>query len=191
MSSKFSKPVRNLPHLYRMNPHPTIAMNQPGPSTPNPNRAPRNGKGSGGYARYKANNLKYGTPLPILLPTSPLHPDYIEPPSKFAAAKQDQSKTNSATSRGLSYLLKSYLSGSSTIKPICKGTFDPLTRSVWITTLQDREILFERGFFGKGSLSRSDPSWAIRRAKTLEGERDGNRGEHSTQTFLPFVADHP
>jgi len=138
----------------------------------NTNQAPRAGKG-GGYARFKANNQKFGTPLPILLPTSPLHPDYIEPPPRQPGAP---AATTSSVSRGLNYLIKSYLSSTGPVRPECIGTYDPLTRSVWVTNRADREILFERGFFGKGNLSRSDPSWAIRRAKALEGERDG-RGE--------------
>ncbi|KAI0305925.1 hypothetical protein B0F90DRAFT_1694575 [Multifurca ochricompacta] len=48
------------------------------------------------------------------------------------------------------------------LKPQCKGTFDPITRSVWITDPKDRAILWRRGFFGKGNLSRSEPSWLVR-----------------------------
>jgi tRNA-splicing endonuclease subunit Sen2 len=136
------------------------------------NRPARGGKG-GGYSRFKVNNQKFGTPLPILLPTSPLHPSYVEPSPRFPVAGAPPTKP---TSSGFSYLLRSYLSGPSSkaIHPVCTGTYDPLTRSVWVTNQEDREVLFERGFFGKGNLSRSDPSWAIRRAKQLEGERDGN-----------------
>lgn len=140
-----------------------------------PNRTgPRGGKG--GYSRYKANNLKFGTPLPILLPTSPLHPQHVEPEpfSSFAAPSSSSSSPSSSTS--IRYLLRSYLSGSSNgcINPRVVGTYDAMTRSVWVTDKAQRESLFERGFFGKGNLSRSDPSWAIRRAKELEGERDGH-----------------
>jgi len=149
------------------------------------NRPARGGKG-GGYSRFKANNQKFGTPLPILLPTSPLHPDYVEPPSRFP---NPNSPAPASPSNGFAYLLRSYLSGSSSkaIQPVCTGTYDPLTRSVWVTNKEDREILFERGFFGKGNLSRSDPSWAIRRAKTLEGERDG-RGKLTFANFILKMA---
>lgn len=149
------------------------------------NRPARGGKG-GGYSRFKANNQKFGTPLPILLPTSPLHPDYVEPPPRFP---NPHSPSAAPPSNGFAYLLRSYLSGSSSkaIQPVCTGTYDPLTRSVWVTNKEDREILFERGFFGKGNLSRSDPSWAIRRAKTLEGERDG-RGKLTFANFILKMA---
>jgi tRNA-splicing endonuclease subunit Sen2 len=50
------------------------------------------------------------------------------------------------------------------LNPRCKGTFDPITRSVWITDQNDRMILWRRGFFGKGNLSRSEPSWLVRQS---------------------------
>ena len=46
--------------------------------------------------------------------------------------------------------------------PHCEGIFDPATRSVWITNQKDSMILWRRGFFGKGDLSRSEPSWLAR-----------------------------
>ncbi|TBU44003.1 hypothetical protein BD309DRAFT_66557 [Dichomitus squalens] len=46
--------------------------------------------------------------------------------------------------------------------PHCEGVFDPATRSVWITNERDSSILWRRGFFGKGDLSRSEPSWLAR-----------------------------
>lgn len=53
------------------------------------------------------------------------------------------------------------------IVPRCKGTYDPLTRSVFVTSPADRDVLFDRGFFGKGNLSRSEASWKTRRVKLL------------------------
>jgi tRNA-splicing endonuclease subunit Sen2 len=50
------------------------------------------------------------------------------------------------------------------LNPRCKGTFDPITRSVWITGQNDRIILWRHGFFGKGNLSRSEPSWLLRQS---------------------------
>ncbi|KAI0255819.1 hypothetical protein BJV78DRAFT_1273358 [Lactifluus subvellereus] len=58
------------------------------------------------------------------------------------------------------------------LNPRCKGTFDPITRSVWITDPNDRMILWRRGFFGKGNLSRSEPSWLLRQSNIrLAGAR--------------------
>ncbi|KAJ7224463.1 hypothetical protein GGX14DRAFT_425752 [Mycena pura] len=46
--------------------------------------------------------------------------------------------------------------------PQCHGVFDPATLSVWVTDKRDSTILWRRGFFGKGDLSRSEPSWLAR-----------------------------
>ncbi|KAI8974540.1 hypothetical protein BD414DRAFT_179456 [Trametes punicea] len=46
--------------------------------------------------------------------------------------------------------------------PHCEGIFDPATRSVWVINERDSTILWRRGFFGKGDLSRSEPSWLAR-----------------------------
>ncbi|KAI0644190.1 hypothetical protein C8Q79DRAFT_132728 [Trametes meyenii] len=57
------------------------------------------------------------------------------------------------------------LFGLSTVRlenPHCEGIFDPTTRSVWIVNERDSTILWRRGFFGKGDLSRSEPSWLAR-----------------------------
>lgn len=78
------------------------------------------------------------------------------------------------------------------IRPKIKGHFDIHTRSVWITddTAPDsdtssssfssapsavtarKRLFFEQGFFGKGSLSRSDPSWKVRRIKHLREQAE-------------------
>ena len=44
-------------------------------------------------------------------------------------------------------------------KPICKGYWSSETRSVHVTHSQTIRVLWEKGFFGKGSLSRSEPTW--------------------------------
>ena len=46
--------------------------------------------------------------------------------------------------------------------PHCEGVFDPITRSVWVTNHEHSMVLWRRGFFGKGDLSRSEPSWLAR-----------------------------
>lgn len=55
--------------------------------------------------------------------------------------------------------------------PRCVGIFDAPTRSVWIVNARDREVLWRRGFFGKGNLSRSEPSWRMRRVNQLGGAK--------------------
>ena len=52
------------------------------------------------------------------------------------------------------------------LNPRCKGIFDPITRSIWVTDPKDRMVLWRRGFFGKGNLSRSEPSWLVRLANS-------------------------
>ena len=123
-----------------------------GPSNPNGGFA---GKG-GPRARYQANLQKYGTPLPILLPSSPLHPAY--------SAQKDKNQQ--------SYLSSVYASLNGVNRPIvpqCKGEYDAATRSVIVRDRTDMDILFRRGFFGKGTLSRSEPTWRERRLDVLKG----------------------
>lgn len=55
--------------------------------------------------------------------------------------------------------------------PRCVGIFDIKSRSVWIVNERDTNILWQRGFFGKGNLSRSEPSWLARRINQLNGIR--------------------
>ncbi len=47
----------------------------------------------------------------------------------------------------------------------CDGSFDKLTKSVWVTKREDALTLWRSGFFGKGDLSRSEPSWFARQQK--------------------------
>lgn len=46
------------------------------------------------------------------------------------------------------------------------GHYDPMTRSVWVTDPHGAQVLWRRGFFGKGSLSRSEPTWLERLVHT-------------------------
>lgn len=57
--------------------------------------------------------------------------------------------------------------------PSCEGIFDPLTRSVWVTNSKDSTILWRRGFFGKGDLSRSEPSWLSRQINARKAALSG------------------
>lgn len=54
------------------------------------------------------------------------------------------------------------LSPRAVINPHCEGIFDPTTKSVWVLDPRDAKLLWQRGFFGKGTLSRSEPSWLTR-----------------------------
>lgn len=62
--------------------------------------------------------------------------------------------------------------------PVCIGFFDALTNSVWVQDPKDAMILWRRGFFGKGSLSRSEPTWKSRKVASLTGNREGESREH-------------
>ena len=126
----------------------TAALQPQPPSGPGQPAGP--GKfNNAGRQRHQANLRKYGLPLPIVLPVQP-HP---KAPRPF-----------------LSAYLPTFLTSSSTIEvPTCTGVYDALTRSVWVTDPKDIEILFRRGFFGKGTLSRSEPTWKERRVDMLRG----------------------
>lgn len=58
--------------------------------------------------------------------------------------------------------------------------FDPLTSSVHVTDHETIRALWEMGFFGKGSLSRSEPSWLDREKKRL-GLVAGSTAEEVTK----------
>lgn len=105
-----------------------------------------------GGARKQELHRIYGNPLPTLL----------EPPSL-----------------GLlnSFLGTFGLSVARVTNPHCRGVYDPITNSVWIVDETDSNILWRRGFFGKGDLSRSEPSWLARRKKDMAAQR-GNSTLH-------------
>ena len=87
--------------------------------------------------RRNENNVIYANPLPVIF--SPIE-------NRFAV-----------TTLGILGI-----SPTRVLNPRCQGTFDPISRSVWITDPKDRMVLWRRGFFGKGNLSRSEPSWLVR-----------------------------
>ncbi|KAJ6130428.1 hypothetical protein N7512_003208 [Penicillium capsulatum] len=59
---------------------------------------------------------------------------------------------------------------------IHSALFDPATSSVHVTNEQAIQALWQMGFFGKGSLSRSEPSWLER-----EKKRRGLLGESTSE----------
>ena len=54
-------------------------------------------------------------------------------------------------------------------KPLCECVLDPSTRSVWVLDKDSSILLWRRGFFGKGSLSRSEPTWFTRHSSDSKG----------------------
>jgi len=70
--------------------------------------------------------------------------------------------------------------------PRCVGIFDEPSRSVWIVNARDRDILWRRGFFGKGNLSRSEPSWLNRKLNQLDGG-ETTKGELNVPFSLMFL----
>ncbi|KAF9445968.1 hypothetical protein P691DRAFT_777199 [Macrolepiota fuliginosa MF-IS2] len=93
-------------------------------------------KGKAGGRKAEAARI-YAHPLPLLFPHPP-------------------------TSRIQSILAFLGLSLTRIDNPHCEGVFDSCTRSVWVSRSEDVEALWRRGFFGKGDLSRSEPSWYTR-----------------------------
>lgn len=89
-----------------------------------------------GGARRNENNRIYANPLPII---------FVQP--------------SSSRLRSVIGLLG--LSLTEVVNPHCEGIFDPITRSVWVSNTRDTMLLWRRGFFGKGDLSRSEPSWLL------------------------------
>ncbi|KAK7890500.1 tRNA splicing endonuclease subunit sen2 [Exophiala xenobiotica] len=79
-------------------------------------------------------------PLPVLIPHNPL--------SLIAIA--------------LSYLAQVL---APPLRPTCKGYFSSATSSIHVTDPETIRKLWEMGFFGRGSLSRSEPTWLDNRKK--------------------------
>ena len=98
------------------------------------------------YGRIHAKPLPLDTfPLPPLIPHNPLsllHIAYVY----------------------ISHLLTN---PSSHPKTRIRGWYDALSNSVHVTEEAEKRFLWERGFFGKGSLSRSEPTWLDREKKRL------------------------
>lgn len=53
--------------------------------------------------------------------------------------------------------------------PSFEGVLDEETRSVWVENHEDCMMLWRRGFFGKGHLSRSEPTWFTRYSSSTKG----------------------
>ncbi|KZP26624.1 hypothetical protein FIBSPDRAFT_819308 [Athelia psychrophila] len=101
-----------------------------------------------GGARRHENNKIYGNPLPLVF-------------------------TQPEPSRANSVLNLLGLSAPSISNPHCEGYYDATTRSVWVSKEKDSLTLWRRGFFGKGDLSRSEPSWLARQINSRESKATG------------------
>ncbi|KAG9127432.1 tRNA splicing endonuclease subunit sen2 [Ceratobasidium sp. 392] len=111
----------------------------------------------GGQSKGRRNDQKnriYANPLPVV----------IEPTFK--------PRSWASHALGLVGLTAARLSN-----PHCEGILDLGTRSVWVVNKRDTLILWQRGFFGKGNLSRSEPSWLTRRIAELRGPGKASASE--------------
>ncbi|KDQ61592.1 hypothetical protein JAAARDRAFT_122938 [Jaapia argillacea MUCL 33604] len=117
----------------------------------------QSGQRKGGFRRNE-NNRIYANPLPLIF--SPIEHTRIWP----------------------SHILLGILGFSSSriANPHCEGIFDAATRSVWVSNAEDSMTLWRRGFFGKGNLSRSEPSWLARRINARKIAENGLTAEEVT-----------
>lgn len=104
----------------------------------------KRGGGKGGPRRNE-NNRIYANPLPLLLTTP------------------EVSSYSPARILGLFGASRTKLEN-----PHCEAVFEPTTRSVWVINRKDAMVLWHRGFFGKGDLSRSEPSWHTRQVNARQ-----------------------
>lgn len=72
------------------------------------------------------------------------------------------------------------------LNPHCEGYFDATTRSVWVSNQKDSLILWRRGFFGKGDLSRSEPSWLTRQINARKSRAAGREYFSKCQCLFLF-----
>ncbi|RDL38718.1 uncharacterized protein BP5553_03058 [Venustampulla echinocandica] len=69
---------------------------------------------------------------------------------------------------------------SSNFEPLYQGWFSAETRSVHVTDVRSMRGLWEQGFYGKGSLSRSEPNW-LNREKLRSGTQSKVTSEELTR----------
>lgn len=124
------------------------------PSEPPPRSPPRPN-----YGKIHARPLPVNVyPLPTFIPHNPLSIFHI----------------------AFTYLYRILAPPSSHPKILYQAYFSPETRSVHVTDETAIRALWESGFFGKGSLSRSEPSWLDRENK--------RRGAIANETSEEFTA---
>ncbi|KAG9001486.1 tRNA splicing endonuclease subunit sen2 [Tulasnella sp. JGI-2019a] len=119
---------------------------------------PKDGPGGAATKRKRGNhNVIYGNALPILSFPDPAQASWLSALSYFKSSS------------------KQIISN-----PDCVGILDVASRSVWVVNARDMTILWQRGFFGKGSLSRSEPSWLTRRLNEVKDSAKGYTAEDMT-----------
>ncbi|KAJ8094684.1 tRNA splicing endonuclease subunit sen2 [Marasmius tenuissimus] len=69
------------------------------------------------------------------------------------------------------------LSLNEVLNPHCEAYLDIATRSVWAVDPSSSKTLWRKGFFGKGDLSRSEPSWLARQINDRKAGRTGLTSE--------------
>ncbi|TRM65204.1 hypothetical protein BD626DRAFT_398682 [Schizophyllum amplum] len=138
-------------------------MSHIGPSTRG-----RGGPGKGG-ARRADNARIYGNPLPLLF----VEPDL--PPASASLTRRLTHPNGLLRPRGLLHAvgLSIGLRPTDVINPHCEGVLDLATKSVWVTDPRSVLVLWQRGFFGKGHLSRSEPSWLARQVNNRRAAAQG------------------
>ncbi|SGZ21193.1 BQ5605_C021g09341 [Microbotryum silenes-dioicae] len=70
--------------------------------------------------------------------------------------------------------LLSLLPSLSLTPSLIQAIYDTLTKTIWVQDPEEMNNLWRHGFFGKGSLSRSDPSWR-RRVQNRIAEAEGTQ----------------
>jgi tRNA-splicing endonuclease subunit Sen2 len=74
--------------------------------------------------------------------------------------------------------------------PVVSGVYDAASNSVWVRDMQDARIVWESGFFGKGSLSRSEPTWLTREVNARRHEKSGRKGKLRSLVFWLDLGTH-
>ncbi|KAI9740576.1 MAG: hypothetical protein M1834_005157 [Cirrosporium novae-zelandiae] len=97
-------------------------------------------------------------PIPPLIPTNPL----------------------SIISIAITCLIQYFFPPSSHLNTLYLGSFSTETHSIHVTDPATMRALWEMGFFGKGSLSRSEPSW-LDQEKKRRGLVAGDTSEEATR----------
>ncbi|KIY70784.1 hypothetical protein CYLTODRAFT_419458 [Cylindrobasidium torrendii FP15055 ss-10] len=113
----------------------------------------KNTRGRGGKGGWHNNKQIYSTPLPPLI--QPILPPILH-----------------TATLGLALQIAT---------PVCTAYYSSTTtpNAVWIVNTSDINILWRRGFFGKGDLSRSEPSWV----KRVRAEREGRDGKPTPEAL--------
>ena len=70
----------------------------------------------------------------------------------------------------------------SNFAPLYQGIWSPETRSVHVTDNRSIRGLWEQGFYGKGTLSRSEPNWMDREKNLVGAERAATRSTAEENT---------